>query len=207
MSTSNCRVVGMLRYSSFIFSNTPFRVEFRRILVCAAPHLQTATPHLHFPGLLFRAVPTSHWKVPQIHIGVGWILMDRRSRVKCWSSVTEYSLNFTSGGMWCKTKHHRWTALEGGASGESRMGRSSTWNCGKWVLELFCYFCVSLHMEALNALQPVAQSFAITGKDIHVHHNRITAISKNKVRWHSSYPVLDSDLSGQAIPYNTWVIC
>ena len=55
-----------------------------------------------------------------------------------------------------------------------------------------------LLMEVLNSLQPVAWSFGISGKDLHVHHNTIIAISENKVCWLTSYgSALDLDLSGR----------
>jgi len=46
-------------------------------------------------------------------------------------------------------------------------------------------------------LQPISQSFAISGNDLYVHHNTIIAISKHKVSWFTGYAsILDLDLLG-----------
>ena len=66
-----------------------------------------------------------------------------------------------------------------------------------WQVSLMKTVC-AVEVLRIFRRQPVAWSFSTSGsKDLHVHHNKITAISENEVRWLTHHlGALDSELSG-----------
>ena len=73
----------------------------------------------------------------------------------------------------------------------SRVNRPTGW--GFWgitngEIKYMKLFQVSVELlmlfaEVHNILQPIAWSFSIGGNDLHIHHNKIIAISQNEVGW------------------------